>query len=395
MAAIGIICEYDPCHNGHEHQIKLVDPDGDNTVVCLMSGNATQRGGFSIADKYTRAEAALELGADLVLELPFPYSAAGAEFFASAGICILDAMGVDEISFGSETGDIDALTEAASLIVTEEFDVCYRSILKASPSMGTAAAYAEAYRKMTGNELFRGSNDILAMAYISAHKRSQSEIKLTAVKRCGTAYSAELIKENDYPSATALRSLFRSGAFDKAYAYMPKGAASVFRSAADRGAFPTDIRAIENAIIAFFRTADPSSLAEIAEAGGGIAQRLCDAAINAVDLDGLTDAVATKRYTRARLNRAMLFCLTGVTYEDLRRTPEYVTLLAADRKGRDFLNAHANSRGINVVSKPADAPNCRQRRLSERLDAWFTLAMPKRCAGDEFVRRSPKISKKD
>ena len=36
----------------------------DSTVICVMSGNFVQRGTPAIADKYTRAAAALAIGAD-------------------------------------------------------------------------------------------------------------------------------------------------------------------------------------------------------------------------------------------------------------------------------------------------------------------------------------------
>ena len=72
MKTVGIICEYNPFHNGHRRQIQLIrEKYGENsTVVCLMSGNFVQRGAPAIVDKSVRALAAVLSGADLVLELP-------------------------------------------------------------------------------------------------------------------------------------------------------------------------------------------------------------------------------------------------------------------------------------------------------------------------------------
>ena len=72
MRTVGIVCEYNPFHAGHKHQIDVLRSMGYDIIVCAMSGNYTQRGELAIADKYTRAEAAARCGADLVLELPFP-----------------------------------------------------------------------------------------------------------------------------------------------------------------------------------------------------------------------------------------------------------------------------------------------------------------------------------
>ena len=88
MSKFGIICEFNPLHNGHEYLIKRSEELGATNVVCIMSGNFTQRGEFPITDKYSRAEMAIKGGADLVLELPFPWCGASAEYFASAAVSI-------------------------------------------------------------------------------------------------------------------------------------------------------------------------------------------------------------------------------------------------------------------------------------------------------------------
>ena len=79
MKTVGIVCEYNPFHNGHKRQIDILRESGAEVIVCAMSGNYTQRGELAVADKYTRAEASVRCGADLVVELPFPYSSLSAE----------------------------------------------------------------------------------------------------------------------------------------------------------------------------------------------------------------------------------------------------------------------------------------------------------------------------
>ena len=112
MADFGIVSEFNPMHNGHIHLINEAKRCGAERVLCVMSGNAVQRGELAIADKYTRARIALDNGADLVLELPYPYCSASAEFFARAGISILSGL-CDNVIFGSECGNITTLKKAA------------------------------------------------------------------------------------------------------------------------------------------------------------------------------------------------------------------------------------------------------------------------------------------
>ena len=214
MKTVGIICEYDPFHNGHLHQIELSRKSGADTVVCLMSGNSTQRGSFACADKYVRAEAALLSGADLVLELPYPYSSSAAEYFAAAGVAVLDSLGVDELNFGSECGDIDLIYSAAKVTASEEYVKEYRNILEKEPSTGAAEAYAKAYLKISGRELPTMPNDTLGVAYCRAAIKLGTDMRLTTVKREGAGFLANELDEKDaFPSATAIRSLFSAGDF--------------------------------------------------------------------------------------------------------------------------------------------------------------------------------------
>ena len=113
----GIICEFNPFHAGHRYLLDSARGLGAENIICAMSGNAVQRGELAIADKYGRAKSAIENGADLVLELPFPWSSASAEYFALAGIKAL-APFCDAIIFGSECGDIEILKRAASSAVS-------------------------------------------------------------------------------------------------------------------------------------------------------------------------------------------------------------------------------------------------------------------------------------
>ena len=95
VRAVGIIAEYDPFHNGHAfHLQKTKEESRADIVVCVMSGDFTQRGRPALLDKWTRSRLACDNGADLVLELPFCYAAQGAETFARGAVGILEGLGV-------------------------------------------------------------------------------------------------------------------------------------------------------------------------------------------------------------------------------------------------------------------------------------------------------------
>ena len=103
MKICGIVCEYNPFHNGHVYHIqKTREITNCELLLCVMSGNAVQRGEFAIADKWTRAKAAIEAGCDLVIELPYPYVVQRGDRFAHGALRILALAGVQELVFGSE-----------------------------------------------------------------------------------------------------------------------------------------------------------------------------------------------------------------------------------------------------------------------------------------------------
>ena len=123
MKICAVICEYNPFHNGHKHQIELAKRDFD-AVLCVMSGSFTQRGEVAVFDKWSRAKAAVLSGADLVLELPVRYSLSSANGFARGAVDIVAETGIaDALLFGSEENDINALSRAADILISEPTEI--------------------------------------------------------------------------------------------------------------------------------------------------------------------------------------------------------------------------------------------------------------------------------
>jgi predicted nucleotidyltransferase len=159
----------------------------DSAIIAIMSGSFTQRGTPAILSKYERAKIAVLCGADLVLELPFPFSAARADLFGAAGVKIANALGVvDELCFGSETGNIEALLQTNARISSEEYKNALAERLKKSRALSHHAAMAEVYAALYGkSEALAGSNDILALSYLAALSEEKSKIIPVTIRRVG------------------------------------------------------------------------------------------------------------------------------------------------------------------------------------------------------------------
>ena len=408
MKASGVICEFNPFHNGHAYLLsRMREQVGeDGCVVCVMSGRFVQRGEAALADPYLRAETALAGGADLVVELPFPWSCAGAEHFALAGVRILSFLGVDTLTFGSETGDAYLLRQAESAINSPAFGEVYSLLCR--NGMGTAAAFSEALRKASRVPLpegFPSSNDLLGIAYLRALHLLAIDGSpapgAEVVKRQGAAYREDTLTDGEYPSATSLRALIREAACDPVAleailgGTMPDGSLSCLLEGLRRGELPVDGDRLLPFLHAFYRLAEPASMESFAECGGGIMGHVCRVARETPTHTEFMASLRTKQYTDARLRRALLFGALGVDREDLLMKPDYTTVLGANSRGRAFLRERRKGQKdegqppFSVVTKPADAPEGRQRHLAERGDALFTLCCPTPKAAGELYRRTP------
>ena len=394
MKKIGIICEYNPFHSGHAYQIKQIRKRESNAaIVCLMSGHATQRGELAIADKYTRAAMAVSCGADVVLELPYPYCSASAAYFAGAGVAILDALGVDELSFGSECADLQLLTQTAAMMETTEFYERVRNRQKCGE--GSAQAYfAELQACVSLSEYRFLANDILALSYVRAIRALESEMVPCPLKREGSAYHAKETEQGKHPSATALRTLLHQGYVNDSLHFIPKEAQKHLLNAKKGGLFPANMERLDRAVLAFFRLNQPQALDGIAEMQGGLANRLHTAALENHSLSAMLTAASSKSYPTARLRRAVLYAMTGVMTEDLQNPPGYLLLLSAGERGRLVLRDWKRNSPIPIVTKFADAAclsaaAARQSALSQALDALFTLALPTPYASNALVKQSP------
>lgn len=396
MKSVGIVCEYNPLHTGHVHQINYVKGMGAENVICVMSGNYTQRGEMAIADKYTRAKCAILSGADAVLELPFPYSSMSAEFFSRAAVHILGNMGVDTISFGHECKDISSLYTAADIFANEEF----KSIIK-NNTCGTAKSFFETYESFSNQKYTLQSNDILGAYYISAVNELFPNINILPLLRDGADYNSKVLNNDKHPSATAIREIIKnSNAYD---GLIPNTAVDILENAKNDGVFPVDIENVSQSILSFFRmmTKDDIKMRAISNSLGGqgilddqgIVNRICENSFKAKSVHELLSMSYTKNYTNARVNRVLLFSLFGVS--DIAKTilPQSVTLLAASKKGCNYLSNIRKSKGIEILTKPSKASNDKLDNPKKLSDIMYSNAMNKNSDPCIFLRSSPYIEK--
>lgn len=401
MKATGVICEYNPLHLGHEYQLKKIRESGSDCIICVMSGNFTQRGEAAILDKYSRAEAAILCGADIVLELPFPFCSTSAEQFALAGMYILDAVGANEVCFGSERADEEQLKHAASLISGNEFEKLYR---ENQQSGGSASAFFNTYSALSGDTQPLGSNDLLGISYLRAINTLGSGIRPRVIKRVGGGYS-DMSTDCQYPSAMAVRALISGGNMSEndLCGSIPKQSMLVLKSAFENKTAPVTDKSMLPYILSFFRLMTPSQIKQraISELGGesilddgdGLCERICTCAKETSTHDGFYSMLYNGRYTNSRVNRVILYSMLGVSDAVRDMMPDSTTLLGVSEIGCKYLAQIRHKSKIQIVTKPANAPTSPLTRLSERSDSLYSLLMPRPHSGNLFVKKSPFINK--
>ncbi len=237
------------------------------------------------------------------------------------------------------------------------------------------------------------SNDLLGIAYIRAINRLGVDLKPVTVAREGTAYNANTVAFGEYPSASAVRRMIERGELDALEEFVPKPMLDIICREVKKGTV-TALNEADAAILAFFRLCEPQRLDGIANTDGGLANRLISAARESTTAEEMFNLLRTKRYTDAKLRRAMLFSLTAVNSHLLFTLPKYTTLLACNDCGREILASMRRQETIKIVTKPADAPSdTEQYRCSQRLDDFYALARKNKLSCGDFIRKRAYILK--
>ena len=337
MQVAGIICEYNPLHLGHKKQIDFLKAQG-YAVVCLMSGNFVQRGHPAIFDKLCRARAAVECGADLVLELPLVSALSSAEGFAAGGVAVLSQL-CDTLCFGTENADPTALLTIADALLSPAFSQKLRPHLDAGLSFPAARTKALAELGLQA-ELLDTPNNILAIEYCKAIRSQGSALKILPIHREGSYHAAHPDPEN--PSATALRNLLIQK--DVWQDYVPEAAISHFQNAAIH-----QLSYGEKAILYRLRTMTDGEFEALPYGSEGLWRKLMHASRECQSLEEIIAATKSKRYTRTRIDRMILCAALGLTAQDLTAPAPYCRVLAFNDTGRAILrNAREDGFFVNI-----------------------------------------------
>ena len=376
MRIVGIICEYNPLHLGHVKQFDMIRHsfEEETAIVCLMSGNFVQRGAPAIIDKSLRAKAAVQCGADLVLELPACYALSSAEGFAAGGVRILGSF-CDYLCFGAENADRDVLMQTASALLSTSFPELLRKHLEQGISF-PAARQAALEEMGLGSAPVTSPNNILAVEYCKAILSRNCTMKPLPVHRMGSYHDQTADAEN--PSATAVRNLMLEGGNWKDY--VPENARDIFA-----GAPLHTISYGERAILSRLRTMTDAEFEALPYGSEGLWRKFMHACRSETTLDGIIAATKSKRYTRTRIDRMILCAYLGITLQELLSPVPYTRVLAFNDRGRTALKA-ARQTGtfLNAGEIDLSEYGAKERQMG---DLYALFAESPEAPGAETARR--------
>ena len=380
MKILGITAEYNPFHNGHRYHLqRSMEMTGADYSVAVMSGSFTQRGEPAALDKWTRSRLAVQNGVDLVLELPFLYACSRGEIFASGAVDILRGIGATHISFGSESGDLEALQSLVTgmrMHSGEIDEIRLQEMQKGDSFVRSLQRAVEKVLGVSAAQLMAEPNNILAIEYLKrvdywngmeqdAGGR-RKRIEPCTVKRFGSGYG-ELNEKAGFAGATVLRKMAadgvsctdgesadcstasddRSAADDSAAAcsdakaqladmlsrYMPSDSAEALAGAGSREAAEyNEFVMLQGELM---RTGS-SELSTIYCMGEGLENKFKKEIVRASSMEQFISSMVSKRYTEAAIRRLTTYVLMGIRAYQPEMKP-YARVLAAGVRGRELL----------------------------------------------------------
>lgn len=356
MKAIGIICEYNPFHNGHAYQLHTLSTNYPDALrVAIMSGSFVQRGEPAYFSKFDRARWAIYGGADVVIELPTVYSLGSAELFCTGAVRLMKALHIHSISFGSELDDNSILHTAAEFLNTPHGQEAIQQHIKTGVSYGTALRQVIAKHVPKGDLINDAPNSLLGLEYIRAAQRYFSNLVVIPITRQSSHHSSTLSQGQDFPSGTALRKALVEGTTIDTY--VPHTIIDDMHKVIAQEAY-TDYERYNDILHGINRLLSTVELETYGDFTEGIEHRW-HKAMQHVNWTHALEEIKTKRYTYARLRRMAAYTALQITKPILQEAhilgPQYARLLAFNQRGRIWLKN--NTPSIPLIQKWAKAPS--------------------------------------
>lgn len=319
MKALGIICEFNPLHNGHVYFINEIKKKyKDYIIVLVLNGYFLERGEMSVLSKEEKINLSLKYGVDLVLELPVLFGTQSADTFASKSIEILNNFKIEKLIFGSESTDIDKIYKLAKIQLEDKnYHEEVKTILK------TGVNYPTALAKALKSEFNFTPNDLLGISYVKAILKNKYNIKYETIKRTNNYHDNNL--DSSIVSASNIRE--KANKNNDINKYIPEDYSNILKLNDSKKMF--DLLSL--------KILTDKSLTNYLDVDEGIENRLVEGIYKTKTIEDLIKYVKNKRFTYNKINRMFIHILLGITKEDAIEDINYTKVLGFNSLGKSYL----------------------------------------------------------
>lgn len=324
MKVLGVILELNPPHNAHKYFIEKAKMQiKPNLTIAIISCNFAQRGEISIISKYEKTKAALNLGADLVIELPVFATLNSAELFGYYAVKILNDFKITDLAFGVELDDLNLLKKTNEILESPSYNEKLKANLNHGYSYKKAAllAFEESTDNLILTENFNKPNNTLALKYLSAIDKINPKLQVNLIKRIGeNEYSKNI---GEYPSGSTIRNLISKGK-------------DVSKFIPAKYNFINYNQAYDNLFYLFksFVLLEESPFKNTKHIKEGIENRIYKILKETFNYKGFISKMKTKRYSENYLQRLLLSVLLELENQD----DYYLRVLGFNKKGEKHLS---------------------------------------------------------
>ena len=344
MRVVGIVAEYNPFHYGHLYQIRKVkEMYPDSIIIAIISTNYTQRGGFSLINKWDKTRICLNYGIDMVVELPTLYTTQGADMFAYGAISILNMLHIDTLVFGMECDDVEYLIKAAKTqINNSKYDELVKKYLLTGVNYPTALG--NALKEMIGYTTDK-PNDLLAISYIKEIIKNNYKIEPVGIKRTNDYHGKEI--KSSIVNASLIRDMLDKNMDVSKYVPIETYKCLNMKNF-DNGYL----------LLKYNISNNENRLFEYLTVDEGIENRILKYYKDCDNWCALVNLIKTRRYTYNKVNRMLMHILLNIKKIDNDKEI-YLRVLGFNDIGRNYLKQ---------IKKDIDVINTCKQGINKALD---------------------------
>ena len=339
VKTIGIICEYNPFHNGHIYHIEKIKEMFPNSIIVLvMSTCFTERGEISILNKWDKTEIALNHQVDLVVELPHFYATNSADIFAEGAIKLLSYLNCNYLIFGSECNNIDLFNQLVDIqLYNEEYNNLVQDYMDSGLNYPTSMSKA---LKDLCNETITTPNDLLGLSYIKQIKLQESSIVPITIQRTNNYHDKKI--NDEITSATSIREALKNK--QDITNYVP----------VDTKNHLINFNYEEKyySLLKYKLISEIDELDKYLDVSEGLDKRIKKFILKSNTKEELIENIKTKRYTYNRLNRMFLHIMTNLKKSDVSKLKQinYIKVLGFNEEGKQHLKEVKKDELIPIIT---------------------------------------------